>query len=707
MPPKPPKGKSKSKPQEEQRQESLQAVVGPPPRSQFLLTPMRLDLLPLQLTSQGQCLLPLANTPLIEYNLEFLAQAGIQDVFIYCGSHGEQLEHYINTSKWKLPSSPLQNLVLLKSDATSVGDAMRDLDNRGLITGDFLLVPGDVVSNISIELALTQHRDRRTKDKNAIMTMILREAGTIHRTKPMSHRPIFIIDPEKDRCLHYDESRASGDGGRHITLDPDLFSDHSEIEIREDLIDCQIDICTPDVLSLWSDNFDYQSMRTSFLFGVLKDYELNGKTIHTYVVADQYAARVKSLRAYDAISKDVMGRWTYPLCPDSNRMPGQTYQYGSSRRYEESGVSRERTSRIRGRCVLGQGTAIGEGATIGDSILGRRCKIAANTTVEGSYLWDDVSVGAGSTIERAVVAEDAVIGKGCSIGAGALISFGVRIPDHTSIPTSAKIVKLKSGNELTDDHAVITSESLETGDYRYASESDKDSDASDSSGFVYKNPHASASASSVSTLQSEYSGLDSVEDRSRRASAISETSDEAVPNKDFHVEATASILDGLQKEDLPENIFLELNAFRMTVDASQHEIRRAVVAAFIKRIANLEGGGMGAREAVNKIFSKYKTVVERTIFDKDSDDKPDQIDFLLSVQKELLSKEKGDSLLLFMAKELYDLDLIEEDGVLQWWADPKSSNGNMAQLRRLTESFITFLQEAEEEEESEEDDDDE
>jgi translation initiation factor eIF-2B subunit epsilon len=42
-----------------------------------------------------KCLLPLANTPLIEYTLEFLANAGVQEVFLYAGAHADQVENYI------------------------------------------------------------------------------------------------------------------------------------------------------------------------------------------------------------------------------------------------------------------------------------------------------------------------------------------------------------------------------------------------------------------------------------------------------------------------------------------------------------------------------------------------------------------------------------------------------------------------------------
>lgn len=49
-----------------------------------------------------QCLLPVANTPMIEYTLEFLANAGVQEVFLYGGAHSDKLEKYIKYVKEKL-----------------------------------------------------------------------------------------------------------------------------------------------------------------------------------------------------------------------------------------------------------------------------------------------------------------------------------------------------------------------------------------------------------------------------------------------------------------------------------------------------------------------------------------------------------------------------------------------------------------------------
>lgn len=568
---------------------------------------------------------------------------------------------------------------------------MRDLDNRDLITGDFLLVSGDVVSNMSIEPALTKHRARREQNKDAIMTMVLREAGTGHRTKSKGSRPVFVIDPATERCLYYEEMGNRSGRSRHITLDPDLLTSNAEIDVRDDLIDCHIDICTLDVLAQWSDNFDFQSLRKSFLRGVLKDYETYGKTIHTYIMTDQYAARVKSLRAYNAISKDIMGRWAYPLCPDSNLVPDQSYHIRSGKVYQEDSVVTGRTS-IK-KAVIGSQTSIGEDSIITGSTIGRRCKIGKDVVIEGAYIWDDVSIGDGSIIREAVIANDTTIGQHCTIESGVLISFGVNLPDHIGISMDRKITRQQES--FFDNRA---------------DPEDSDTSSVASSRLVYRHSSASSSASSISTLASSDDDMGPVQDSSRRSSFRSDPSDDAAETRDFHVEATASILDGLQKGDPADTIILELNGYRMSTNASQHEVRKAVVAAFIKRVAHLSAGGdasgIGAREAVSQVFQKYKGLVERTMFDKDADEKVDQVDFLLLLQKEVLGRPKGDQLLLFVTKEMYDSDIVEEDGVLQWWDDERGTEGDMGTVRRLTEQFITFLKEAEEDDESEDDDED-
>lgn len=337
---------------------------------------------------------------------------------------------------------------------------MRDLDGKHVITGDFIVVSGDVISNMPIEGALTTHRSRREADKNAIMTMVLREAGRNHRTKSSSVSPVFVVDPTKDRCLHYEEIDHHADHSGHtarLNMDTEIILSHAEVDIRQDLIDCNIDICTPDVLSLWSDSFDYQAPRKHFLHGVLKDYELNGKTIHTYIINDHYAAKVRNLKAYDAISKDIISRWTYPLCPDTNLLPGHTYELRKSNLYQEQGVTLARSCVVGRRTVIGQGTSIGEKTTVKNTVLGRNCKIGKNVTLDGAYLWDGAVIGDGTSVHQAIVADGAVVGNNCKVQPGALLSYGVRVADGITVPEGRRISKSPrdEDEEPKSDPAVV------------------------------------------------------------------------------------------------------------------------------------------------------------------------------------------------------------------------------------------------------------
>jgi len=60
---------------------------------------------------------------------------------------------------------------------------MRDVYTRGLVTGDFILVHGDLVSNIQIDEVVKVHKERRKTNKDAIMTIVVKEAGVEHRTR--------------------------------------------------------------------------------------------------------------------------------------------------------------------------------------------------------------------------------------------------------------------------------------------------------------------------------------------------------------------------------------------------------------------------------------------------------------------------------------------------------------------------------------------
>jgi translation initiation factor eIF-2B subunit epsilon len=54
------------------------------------------------------------------------------------------------------------------------------------------------------------------------------------------------------------------------------------------------------VPALFTENFDYQDIRSDFVHGVLTS-DILDKTIYTFILDKSYAARVSGLSLYDAI----------------------------------------------------------------------------------------------------------------------------------------------------------------------------------------------------------------------------------------------------------------------------------------------------------------------------------------------------------------------------------------------------------------------
>ena len=66
--------------------------------------------------------------------------------------------------------------------------------------------------------------------------------------------------------------------GKHRKLCPGW------LQVRNDLRLCGVYVCAPDILVLLSDNFDYQSVASDLVPGILSEQEL-GSTLHIHELA--------------------------------------------------------------------------------------------------------------------------------------------------------------------------------------------------------------------------------------------------------------------------------------------------------------------------------------------------------------------------------------------------------------------------------------
>ncbi|KAL2263117.1 hypothetical protein VTK26DRAFT_8138 [Humicola hyalothermophila] len=730
------KGKKPSKAgADEKREDVLQAVILAD-SFQDRFKPFTLE--------RPRCLLPLVNVPVIEYTLEFLASNGVQDVFIYCGAHSEDIEHYIHqSSRWSPNSaiSPFSSLEFIRvSDANSIGDFLRDLDKRNVIAGDFILVHGDLVANVQLDAALAKHRARREANRDACMTVVLRSVGEQpHRAATARGiTPVFVVDPDTGRCLQYEEIHPL-QSEHYVDLDPSVFS-HASFELRSDLVDCGIDICTPEVLALWSESFDYELPRKNFLHGVLKDWELNGKMIYAEILDEGYAARASNLQMYDCISRDVLDRWALPFVPDSNLVHGQTFRRVKGGSYVEDQVVVERGSKAI-QSAVGRGTEVKAGSTISKSVIGRRCKIGKNVKIENSYIWDDVVIGDGVTVRHSILAGSVVIGANSYIPEGSLISYNVHIGQGVQLPSkpTARISLLTDDKQPANTNVSLVGKDGKGAQYEVAADDEESDDEGDNrdpailqSSLIYSLEGLNISTSSISTLASS-AAYDSDDDGASMAGSLqggdfargggrdrlsSFTSDDAAKPGSFHSDAVNGLIDALRADDNEDfdSAKLEFMGLRLANNASDSAMRRAIAVAFAARAAELLKPGHGALEPTKAAEAALTAKKGAVKFVREvgvgGDEVAHQVEFALALQRALVGATKelepprAGTLLAAMLQQLYSLDVLEEDGILAWWADKRArESAEMEKVKEKCRVLVEWLENADEEESDEDDED--
>jgi translation initiation factor eIF-2B subunit epsilon len=179
--------------------------------------------------------------------------SGVQEIFIFCKSHSEKIKQYIAQSKWssKTRSMALRIQVIVAPEANGIGDVMRELDAKSLIQTDFILVTGNVVSNMKLEAVLAEHKARRGLSTDALMTIVMKRATPHHRSRAHGEGALVAVDASTHECLHF-EVVDRYPPKKRISLDSEIFAKHASVHIYNDLIDSQVDICSVEVGSVIS-----------------------------------------------------------------------------------------------------------------------------------------------------------------------------------------------------------------------------------------------------------------------------------------------------------------------------------------------------------------------------------------------------------------------------------------------------------------------
>lgn len=656
--------------------------------------------------NKPRCLLPMCNAPLLDWTFESLAVAGVQEVFVMCQSHFESIEEAIRNSKWSQTVSPLKvHAMKLPPTTRSFGDAIRFVDSQSIITNDFVLVSGDMVCNVKIDEVVKAHKARRKADHEVIMTILVKEAAVGHRTRPKGETAVFTMDAANNQLLHYEGVPAVPKVNK--TAFPKALLKGTELDVRYDLIDCGIDICSVDVPIIFSDNFHENDLRRDFVTEVLTS-EILGKKIFCHYAEDGYAARVRDPRTYAAVSRDIIGRWCFPLVPDDNHPGGHQYEHLPGNRYlAKDKVTLSRNCKIGNNTLIGPGSRLNDTARVEGSVLGENCTINGGAMIRNSYLWNGVSIGAGCIIKESILGANVVVETGAVIERGCLIGEDVVIRTHSRIPEFSRIAKKKDA--APDEEASYYVEDAAPADSD--SDSDEDQDPLESAANLrYLRLGGTGKDSSESETEYNDSGSEGEAD-------VHDVYDPAELERDpwsslrrqdeFGREAYQTLKRGVDEHLNVSDVALELSTLRMASNADPERIKVMALAFLLEQMRLVEGNQVEQKRAATEVVTRWGGLVAALC--------RGEMEVALSRLQKLCATSNYSSAFGALLSALFLAEIIDEDVIEAWHLRPDSrgeEGSNLNKLWRVGQAMLAALapdsdEESSEEESEEEESDDE
>jgi len=113
---------------------------------------------------KAECLLPLlgAKTQL-DTNIEYLINNKVEEIYLFATYHHSQIRGHLSENSeerlklWRSQGCEVHFLYNFKCQ--SVGDAMREIDAKGLVRSNFILITtSTVISNIKLDDYLNTHK---------------------------------------------------------------------------------------------------------------------------------------------------------------------------------------------------------------------------------------------------------------------------------------------------------------------------------------------------------------------------------------------------------------------------------------------------------------------------------------------------------------------------------------------------------------------
>jgi len=688
-------------------------------------------------TLTPRALVPLANVPVIDYTIEFLVLNGVEEIFVLCASHAEQLQEHLRGSRWA--HSNEVHLRVLVAQCENPGDAIRHLNDYDVLRHDFILISADVVTNFAnLKLLLKRHKERREVDPAILLTLVFREEEFFMEADPAaaplspilpptsptwavsSGQPLMeeyvtaILEPVSGilhscqpwvsrsfACNEDPENAEEGEVPRYLTVDLKLLKDNPSLVCRSDLIDTNIVICSLEVLSLFKQEFDFFDIKHDCVQSIL-EHDILGNKMAADIIRAPFFGRVVSFNHYAAMSQAVLGRWLHPMVPENNFGGKGQFCYAPHENNVYLGTGAKVCRGVKLGCdvMVGPDTVIESGSALENCTVGSGCRIGKNVRIVNSYVWDDVHIGDGCLLTSCVVASGARILPNATVSSGTVVAQGVVVgTGHATTPNTRLHLTPTSnpravGPDGQGDWWTPLGPELRFLDVHTQPRERGDDEDSLDDGFE-----------ELLGTEADTAGLYAKAGRVRRP-----VEEALSPEQNFFLEMQQLVHRALRENHQHDNSMLEIKALKFAYNRSFQDCVRGTVRGFVTYFDDGVRSSKEFKDDVLRVLKKCGETASRkaeegwtSVFRKfvaaetDCEVQLEMLEELVDLAKK---RKVMQSALVHLLMFFHQEDVLSGEGILRWVAqvDQRGTAEERA-IRAKCDRFIEWLQQGDEEEE--------
>ncbi|MEO6335132.1 MAG: NDP-sugar synthase [Pyrinomonadaceae bacterium] len=320
-------------------------------------------------------IVPILNRPLLQYQLEILARAGVSDITLSLSYQPDKIEDMLgNGSEFGV------NLRFV-TEPSPMGTAGAYKFAAGAARETTVVFNGDIITDVDVANVIELHR-KRAAEATILLTPV-EDASKYGLVESGENGEVlgFIEKPSPNVLAKLETKNINA--GLYV-LEPSIL----------DLIpageNCSFEY---DVFPLVIQN------RHAFFSHVLSgEYWRDVGTPASYLSAhhDFLAGKIKNFSKAESVSSDIAT-----------------------------------TAEIDGISIIGEGSVIKPHARITNSVLGPGVHVDEKASISNSVIWAHARIGSSADIDGAVIGKSCYVGRNCSVRPGAVLGDKTSLPDYS------------------------------------------------------------------------------------------------------------------------------------------------------------------------------------------------------------------------------------------------------------------------------------